>query len=252
MADDVLYQRHEGLDIERDQTVIVVGCGGIGSWLGYFLALAGVRTLHLFDGDKIEEHNLSRLPFTPKDIGRFKSEALADLISRSRPGVEVQAHAHFDAEFDDSVLRQADWVVVSTDSHKSRVMVHKAVQAVNAKVDYFRHAFALHTTKYLECGADGHSGSVTGAPAEWVTAAEDNPGYASVPVFVAPCTWAASVAAYFVLLSSSIQSTYRIDWSRGNVRITQFDEGEVASGTQIEGEEVEGAFREVLDDHTHR
>jgi hypothetical protein len=229
-----IYRRQETLGINRDQTVLVVGCGGIGSWLGYFLALAGVRRLELFDGDKIEEHNLSRLPFTPRDIGRYKSECLAELITRARPEVEVTAHAHFDAEWHgqrNGVMDGADWVVVTTDSHKSRKMVFEAVKVLNT-------TYLTNPTKYLECGADGHSGSVTGAPAEWVTEAEAEPGYQSVPVFVAPCTWAASVAAYYILLSGSdtlLDSTYRVNWSDSNgVAIHRFYE-EVAREQETQG-----------------
>ena len=143
MPDEQLYARHQGLGISQEQTVLVVGCGGIGSWLGYLLGLAGVQRLHLFDGDRIEEHNLSRLPFTPKDIGRYKSEALADLISRSRPGVEVTAHSHFDPEWHEAEVKECNWVVVSTDSHKSRVMIHNAVRE---KVEKFHWRI-----QYLEC-----------------------------------------------------------------------------------------------------
>lgn len=224
---ETLYERHDGLGINQDQTVLVVGCGGIGSWLAYFLGLAGVRRLELFDGDKIEEHNLSRLPFTPRDIGRYKSECLAELISRARPDVQVTAHTHFDGEYHLMEAQRADWVVCSTDSLKSRRMVYKAAQSAA-------------NTKYLECGADGQVGSVTGCPAEWETEAESQPGYASVPVFVAPCTFAASIAAYFVLLSNGITDTYRIEWSHDSVRIVQFSEMEVDSGAEIEGEAVAG------------
>jgi molybdopterin/thiamine biosynthesis adenylyltransferase len=245
MPDRELYARHDGLGINQNQCVLVVGCGGIGSWLGYFLGLAGVQRLHLFDGDKIEEHNLSRLPFTPKDIGRYKSEALADLISRSRPDVEVTAHAHFDAEFEGDALTTADWVVCSTDSHKSRKMVYDAVVNLRHKNDFG------HGPEYLECGADGHSGSVTGAPAEWVTEAESQPGYQSVPVWVGPCVVVAGLASYYILHNTDIMVTHRVDWHEDNrgcdegayVKLDTFSEGEVADGTQVEGEAVERGSR---------
>jgi hypothetical protein len=209
VTDHSLYARHDGLGINQDQTVLVVGCGGIGSWLAYFLGLAGVRRLELFDGDKIEEHNLSRLPFTPRDIGRYKSECLAELITRARPEVEVTAHAHFEGEYHEDLIRQADWVVVSTDSHKSRKMVYDAVGRVNSKRNGNNRDMRV---RYLECGADGHSGSVTGAPAEWVTEAEQEPGYQSVPVWVGPCTLVASIASYYILHGIPIVHTHRVDW----------------------------------------
>ena len=200
-----VYIRQESLGIVRDQTVLVVGCGGIGSWMGYFLGLAGVERLHLFDGDTIEAHNLNRLPFTPADVGRYKSEALADLIAKARSDVNVNAYGNFDPRFHANVLAEADAVVVSTDSLKSRRMVHEAIGR----------------QRYYELGADGHGLTVTGEPADWSTPAEEQEGYRSVPIHVGPCTLAASIASYYVLMARRIEETFRVDWD-GQLRINVY------------------------------
>lgn len=202
MAPEGLYDRQDTLGLIQDQTVMVVGCGGIGSWLGYFIGLAGVRRLELFDGDTIEAHNLNRLPFTPADIGRYKSEALAALIKRARPDIEVNAYGHFDPLWHSDILATAHRVVVSTDSLRSRQMVYKAMRDVHM----------TGPNKYVELGADGHGLTVTGQPADWSTEAENEPGYQHVPVSVAPCTLAASIGAYYVLLGQPLLDTFRIDW----------------------------------------
>jgi ThiF family len=207
-----LYTRQESLGILRDQTVLVVGCGGIGSWVGYFLGLAGVARLELFDGDVISDHNLNRLPFTPAHVGRYKSEALAELVRVARPEITVRAHGDFDPEYHIDTLRSSDSVVVSTDSLKSRRMVYDAVRKDG-----------VPNTRYYELGADGHGMSVSGAPAEWSNALEDELGYQSVPVFVGPCTMAASIAAYYVLLGKPITDTIRVDWKDG-LQIRQYQE----------------------------
>lgn len=207
-----VYARQESLGINRDQSIMVVGCGGIGSWVGYFLGLAGVREMSLFDSDDISVHNLNRLPFTPEDIGRPKSVALAKLIQTARPDTRIRVYGNFDPEFHSGVLDAADRVVVSTDSLRSRKMVYKAM--------------AGRSERYVELGADGHGLTVTGAPAEWATEAENEPGYQSVPVFVGPCVMAASIASYYILLNKPLTSTFRVDWtSNDGLRINQYQEG---------------------------
>jgi ThiF family protein len=220
IAMDELYQRQESLGIVRDQTVLVVGCGGIGSWVGYFLGLAGVERLELFDSDTISDHNLNRLPFTPAHIGRYKSEALAELIRSARPEVQVRAHGNFEPESHSDELSRADAVVVSTDSLRSRRMVYNAANAAPRRR---RGRFEMAIPKYYELGADGHGASVSGAPAEWSTEAENEPGYQSVPVFVGPCTLAASIASYYILMGLPIPDTFRADWKDG-LQIRQYAE----------------------------
>ena len=210
-----IYTRQESLGIITDQTVSVIGCGGIGSWVGYFLGLAGVERLNLFDGDKIETHNLNRLPFTPADLGKYKSEALAELIHRARPETKIDIFGHFDPEWHHDQIRASRRVVVSTDSLRSRKMVYDCVRSREGGGNFYG--------KYLELGADGHGMTVTGAPAEWSTEAENEPGYQSVPVFVGPCTMAASIGAYHILLGLPMKDTIRIDWNQTEgLKINQY------------------------------
>jgi molybdopterin/thiamine biosynthesis adenylyltransferase len=213
-----IYARQEPLGIIRDQTVLVVGCGGVGAWVGYFLGLAGVQRLHLFDSDTISDTNLNRLPFTPEHIGRYKSEALAELIRKARPDVDVKAYGNFDPEYHAPILTEPEgkWnpaTVVSTDSLKSRKMVYDAVVATGKSLGGY--------LPYYELGADGMGASISGAPAEWSSDLEDQPGYQSVPVFVGPCTFAASVASYYILRRKTLEDTIRADWSDG-LQIKQY------------------------------
>lgn len=208
-----LYDRQESLSIIQDQTVLVVGCGGVGAWCGYFLGLAGVKRLHLFDSDTISEHNLNRLPFTPADIGTGKSVALAGLIREARPDIEVvRAYGNFDPERHGELAYSADAVVTSTDSLKSRRMVYDAVKGRRES----------RFMRYYELGADGHGASISGAPAEWSNSLEEEAGYQSVPVFVGPCTLAASIASYYVLLGQPIEDTFRADWIGTGLTIRQY------------------------------
>ena len=56
----------------------IAGLGGLGSHIAVFLARAGVQHLHLVDFDRVDASNLSRQHYFLRDVGRLKTEALAE------------------------------------------------------------------------------------------------------------------------------------------------------------------------------
>ena len=77
----------------RAAKVVVLGCGGLGSWSACGLACAGVGELVLIDDDTVELSNLNRqLLFTEDDIGASKAEAAALALSRYDSALRVTAH----------------------------------------------------------------------------------------------------------------------------------------------------------------
>lgn len=64
---------------KENETVMIGGAGGIGSWLTIFLARAGFSPI-VYDFDLIEEHNLGGQLFRQVDIGTNKAHALFKII----------------------------------------------------------------------------------------------------------------------------------------------------------------------------
>lgn len=85
------YSRQNEMDEEmgdhlRDQYAhIVVGCGGVGFWLAFMLAMNGIDRLIVCDGQNIEASNLNRIPVPQTWIGKNKTIALRKLIKQVRP-----------------------------------------------------------------------------------------------------------------------------------------------------------------------
>jgi PRTRC genetic system ThiF family protein len=64
----------------------VVGCGGTGGFVADDLCRLLMRTdipILLVDHDRVEPHNLRRQNFYAGDVGKFKSQALAERLSRN-------------------------------------------------------------------------------------------------------------------------------------------------------------------------
>ncbi len=79
--------RPEALEVP----VHLVGCGGIGSFAALALGKLGCPRLHLYDDDRVEEHNMPNQLFRVADIGRPKVEALAEILE-TFTGTRPQAH----------------------------------------------------------------------------------------------------------------------------------------------------------------
>lgn len=66
--------------------VTLIGAGGVGSAIGLLLAKMGVPKLAVFDFDTVEEHNLPSQLYRREDIGRPKTEALAEIAKSFADG----------------------------------------------------------------------------------------------------------------------------------------------------------------------
>ena len=78
----------------RAARVLVVGAGGLGSTVLPLLAGAGVGFIRLYDGDRVELHNLHRQTlFGMEDIGEPKVSAARRALIQRNPDCEVDARA---------------------------------------------------------------------------------------------------------------------------------------------------------------
>jgi len=72
-------------NMAQNSSIILVGCGGTGGFVaeGLCRLLAGDSpSILLIDQDRVEPHNLRRQNFFAGDVGKFKSQALAERLSR--------------------------------------------------------------------------------------------------------------------------------------------------------------------------
>ena len=70
--------------------VHIIGCGSVGSTVAENLARFGIEDMVLYDFDIVEEHNLVNQMFTKEDVGRLKTEALADYVHRINPDCNIK------------------------------------------------------------------------------------------------------------------------------------------------------------------
>ena len=62
-------------DAIKEQTVLLAGLGGIGSWTALLLSRLQINSLYLFDNDRVERHNISGQFYNTNQDNNFKVTA---------------------------------------------------------------------------------------------------------------------------------------------------------------------------------
>ncbi|HKF36249.1 MAG TPA: TOMM precursor leader peptide-binding protein [Ktedonobacteraceae bacterium] len=100
----------------RSAHIVLLGAGGIGSWIALLLGQLGIGHLTIADDDAINSSNLTRHAlFTERDIGRNKAQAAADALHRLNSEMEVTVIPRLIETEEEmiAVSRGADLVIVT-------------------------------------------------------------------------------------------------------------------------------------------
>ncbi len=109
-----------------DSKVLIIGAGGLGAPVAYYLAAAGVGTLGLVDFDKVERSNLQRQIIHTEDrLGMLKTRSAAVALTALNPEVKVVEHnLHLDSSNAEEVLAGYDVIVNGCDNFPTRYLVN--------------------------------------------------------------------------------------------------------------------------------
>ncbi|WP_237071368.1 MULTISPECIES: molybdopterin-synthase adenylyltransferase MoeB [Mycetohabitans] len=108
--------------------VALVGAGGLGSPIAYYLAAAGVGTLGLIDDDRIERSNLQRqILHTDARVGQSKARSAAETLTGFNPNVALVLHeVRLDSANAEAILADYDLVIDGSDNIATRYVVNDA------------------------------------------------------------------------------------------------------------------------------
>lgn len=130
------YSRHlrlpqVGLDGQKKlqrARVLVVGAGGLGSPVAYYLAAAGVGYLRLVDDDRVERSNLQRqILHTDARIGALKVDSAREALLALNPRITVDAvAARVGADNVEALIDGMDVVVDGADNFATRYLLSDA------------------------------------------------------------------------------------------------------------------------------
>lgn len=108
--------------------VLVIGAGGLGSPVAYYLAAAGVGTLGIVDSDAVDLSNLQRqILHRTADVGRPKVQSALEKLAALNPDVTLVPHRERLTSANVlSVLDGYDIVVDGTDNFPARFLINDA------------------------------------------------------------------------------------------------------------------------------
>lgn len=195
----------EGQRRLADSTVLLVGCGALGSVLADTLVRAGVGKLRLVDRDFLELNNLQRqVLYDEADVaaGIPKAIAAAEKLRRINGQVEIEPHvADFDAGVAESLAAGADLLLDGTDNFETRFLLNDL--SVQRGVPWV----------YGGCiGAEGQSMSILPGETACLTCLM---GDAPPPGTTATCD-TAGILAPIIHVIASIQATETLKILSGN------------------------------------
>ncbi len=122
----------------RKASVLVIGAGGLGAPLLYYLAAAGVGTLGIVDEDTVNVSNLQRqVLFATDDIGEGKAECARKRLSALNPLIEVHAiPSRITASNALELMTPYDVIVDATDNFPTRYLLNDACVLLNKPLIY--------------------------------------------------------------------------------------------------------------------
>lgn len=133
------YSRHillnelgiEGQERLRTAHALVIGAGGLGSPAALYLASAGIGTLTLVDGDRVDLTNLQRqILHTTERIGTAKAESGRQSLAALNPDVRIEAiEARVDGAALDALVGRASVVLDCSDNFATRHAVNRSCVA---------------------------------------------------------------------------------------------------------------------------
>ena len=118
----------KGQEKLRSARILLVGVGGLGSPVSFYLAAAGIGTLGIVDHDVVDLSNLQRqiVHFT-KDIGKPKVDSARDKLLALNPEVNIRIYNQrlCSGEINE-LIKGYDFIIDGTDDFQTKFLINDA------------------------------------------------------------------------------------------------------------------------------
>ncbi|KAG7663402.1 uncharacterized protein J8A68_003054 [[Candida] subhashii] len=92
LARNYAFLTEDGMAKVRNQRIVIVGCGGVGSWVATMLVRSGVERIRIIDFDQVSLSSLNRHAVADlKDVGISKVDCLKSHLLKIAPWVDIDA-----------------------------------------------------------------------------------------------------------------------------------------------------------------
>lgn len=114
-----------GQDVLLDSKVLVVGAGGIGSPLLYYLAATGIGVVGIIDNDTVSLHDLQRqILYNTNAINKSKVHYAKDTLNKLNPDCEIITHNKSLIKENADIIDDYDVVAECSDNFETKFLLN--------------------------------------------------------------------------------------------------------------------------------
>ncbi len=108
--------------------VLLIGAGGLGAPAALYLAAAGIGTIGIADGDRVDMTNLQRqVVHHTDDLGREKVKSAAEKMRAINPDITVSTYdTRLNADNISGIISDYDFVLDGTDNFPAKFLINDA------------------------------------------------------------------------------------------------------------------------------
>lgn len=150
-----IFSRNTGIlesDIMCDKSALFNGVGSVGSFIAQELAKAGVGKFMLIDNDTFNYHNICRHQCGIYDVGKYKTDAVAEKILQINPYAQVIKH--------NAMIQDVDIDEIKAFCGKNTIIIGGAD---NREADLYANQFAISqgcTFMSIGCWERAYAGEI--------------------------------------------------------------------------------------------
>ena len=114
-------------------TITIIGAGGLGSPVAYYLAAAGIGNLKIVDFDKVDLSNLHRqiLHFT-NDVDKNKTQSAYEKLHQLNPDINIKIYNEAVLPGNiKKILQGSDFVIDGSDNIPTKMLINDACISLN-------------------------------------------------------------------------------------------------------------------------
>ena len=114
--------------IKKDSMVTVIGAGGLGSPVLYYLAAAGVGAIQIIDSDKVDLTNLQRqILYNTSSVNKDKAEEAESVLRSLNPNLSILSqNARLTAANIEGIFQGSNLIIEGSDNFETKFLVNDA------------------------------------------------------------------------------------------------------------------------------
>jgi len=121
-----------------NSSVLVIGAGGLGTFVSSFLASMGIGKLGIVDFDKVEKSNLTRqILYSEENIGKPKASILAKRLGELNSEIQIEGFlSRIEDESNTNLFREYDIICDCTDNLNTRMAIDRFCHSIQKPLVY--------------------------------------------------------------------------------------------------------------------